>query len=130
MTQKRSVFAAYILLAAGAYGMSAGDAMAAGCNGVVDQFKWGCAAWDNNNGPQYPHYKAPKKTTQPAAKVAPPKAAPVVRAPQPHNPSVAPNGNRIISRDGAGLIGHDGATLIGQDGAGLVGNAGGTMRRK
>ena len=121
MTQRRSVFAAYILLAAGAYGMSAGEAIAAGCNGVVDQLKWGCAAWDNNNGPQFPHYKPPK-TAQPAAKVAPAKAAPVVRAPQPNSPAVAPNSARIISRDGAGLVG--------QDGAGLIGDGGGTMRRK
>lgn len=31
--------------------------LAAGCNGVVDVFRWGCAPWDNNNGPRYPYYK-------------------------------------------------------------------------
>ena len=35
-----------------------GSASAKGCNGVVDQLRWGCAVWDNNNGPQYPYYKA------------------------------------------------------------------------
>lgn len=44
--------AAVTLLALGA----ATPALANGCNGYVNQFEWGCAAWDNNNGPQYPHY--------------------------------------------------------------------------
>jgi hypothetical protein len=35
---------------------AATPALANGCNGYVNQFEWGCAAWDNNNGPQYPHY--------------------------------------------------------------------------
>lgn len=33
-----------------------------GCNGVVNIFQWGCAPWDNNNGPQYPYFK--KKTVK------------------------------------------------------------------
>ena len=61
MARRKTTIATYVLLATGAWLMSAGEAGAAGCNGVVDQFKWGCAAWDNNNGPQFPHYKAPKK---------------------------------------------------------------------
>lgn len=36
----------------------AGSAAARGCNGVVDQLRWGCAYWDNNNGPKYPYYNA------------------------------------------------------------------------
>ncbi len=32
-------------------------ALAAGCNGVVNPFVWGCAPWDNNNGPRYPYYR-------------------------------------------------------------------------
>lgn len=39
-------------------------ALAAGCNGVVNPFVWGCAPWDNNNGAQHPYYKAPKITIQ------------------------------------------------------------------
>ncbi len=35
-------------------------AIAGGCNGVVDIFKWGCAPWDNNNGAKFPYFK---KTT-------------------------------------------------------------------
>ena len=91
------------------------EASARGCNGVVDQFKWGCAAWDNNNGPQYPHYKKPAKTTAPAKVRAP--ATPAQRPTIQHN-----QGNGIISRDGAGIIGNDAGSLIGPDGA--------TMRRR
>ena len=83
------------------------DAAAAGCNGVVDQFKWGCAAWDNNNGPQFPHYKPPKKAQAPARVQAPARpSAPVA------GHAVAPNqGNRLIGNDGASLVGNDGASL-------------------
>lgn len=40
-----------------------------GCNGVINPFVWGCAPWDNNNGPQFPYYKKtritiPKEGTQ------------------------------------------------------------------
>jgi hypothetical protein len=28
-----------------------------GCNGVVNPLVWGCAPWDNNNGPQFPYHK-------------------------------------------------------------------------
>ena len=82
----------------------AAPAHAAGCNGVVNVFVWGCAPWDNNNGPRYPYFKK-KVITIPA------------------------NGTQIVTKDGAKmalrngtyypLIGQDGAGVIGQDGAGL-----------
>ena len=116
MVQRSIRYAAYALIAAGACGVSA-TASAAGCNGVVDQFKWGCAAWDNNNGPQYPNYKPPKQASQPAQPKTTVKAAPAHQAQQ---PKIAPNASAgIISRDGAGLIGQDGSTLVGNDGASL-----------
>ena len=91
------------------------EAGAKGCNGVVDQLKWGCAAWDNNNGPQFPHYKKPK-SSQPAARIAP---APT---PQVQRPVIAPNsGNRLVGQDGAGVISRDGAGIISRDGAGVRG---------
>ena len=46
---------------------AATTAAAAGCNGVVNQFQWGCAVWDNNNGPQYPYYKKQTRTVPRAA---------------------------------------------------------------
>jgi len=44
----------------GSYFINLTPAHARGCNGVVNQFEWGCAYWDNNNGPQFPHYVAPR----------------------------------------------------------------------
>ena len=38
-----------------------------GCNGVVNPLVWGCAPWDNNNGPNFPYYKK-KQVTIPQAK--------------------------------------------------------------
>jgi hypothetical protein len=40
---------------------AANSASAKGCNGHVEPLRWGCAAWDNNNGPNYPYYKAPAR---------------------------------------------------------------------
>jgi hypothetical protein len=42
-------------------------ALANGCNGVVSQLEWGCAAWDNNNGPQFPHYNKTGAAQVPSA---------------------------------------------------------------
>ncbi len=43
--------------AIGASVLTAAPASANGCNGVVSLAEWGCAPWDNNNGPQYPYYQ-------------------------------------------------------------------------
>ena len=84
-------------LAASVGFLTTNEASAKGCNGVVSQLEWGCAAWDNNNGPQFPHYKKPATTHAPAARIAP-----AAQAPQ---PVIAPNnGNRLIGNDGAGLV--------------------------
>lgn len=32
-------------------------ASARGCNGVINPLVWGCAPWDNNNGPNFPYFK-------------------------------------------------------------------------
>src|SRR5690606_27058383 len=47
-----SKFAKSLAVAVGLIAMWAAPAHAAGCNGVVNIFQWGCAPWDNNNGPQ------------------------------------------------------------------------------
>ncbi len=74
---------------------SAGPAAAAGCNGVVNQLVWGCAAWDNNNGPKYPNYKAPVRSSNP-----------VVRGnvPNLNNPGIVAGGAGNIVAGGAGNI--------------------------
>jgi hypothetical protein len=91
--------------------LATNEAGAKGCNGVVDQLKWGCAAWDNNNGPQYPHYK--KKSTSAAKPAA---AAQPVVAPPKH--VVAPNAPSGIVSGGAGNIVSGGAGNIVSGGAG------------
>jgi hypothetical protein len=62
-------------------------AFANGCNGVVSQLEWGCAAWDNNNGPQFPHYNK-------------------ALAAQPVRPGNAalPSKSRVISDNGLGIV--------------------------
>lgn len=74
-----------------------------GCNGVISQAEWGCAMWDNNNGPQYPHYKRAGAPGQANAPV-----------------QIAPNAAGVISTNGSNVVSHDGASL--------VGNSGGTAR--
>lgn len=79
-------------------------ASAAGCNGVVDWFKWGCAGWDNNNGPQYPYYQkkvvtVPKQGTQIVDKNG---AKFALRNGQ-YFPLVTQAGGNIISDNGGGF---------------------------
>ena len=105
--------------------LTPGIAAAAGCNGVVAPQVWGCAPWDNNNGPQFPNYKPPKtsKPVQPTIRSAP--------APQTQLQKVAPNttGGRIIGNNGGNIIGNNGGGIITNNGANVVGNGGNTMRK-
>ena len=115
MSQRNVRQIALAVVVVSSIGVYSASAAAAGCNGVVNPAVWGCAPWDNNNGPKFPNYK-PKKAAQPtavpAAKTAPPPVA--------QRPAVAPgNASGIISRDGAGIISRDGAGIISNDGASL-----------
>lgn len=70
-----------------------------GCNGVINPFVWGCAPWDNNNGPQYPYYKAPRvKIPKDKAKVEIHNGAQMVRDLR---------NNRLMP-----LVGNDGASMV------------------
>lgn len=75
-------------------------ANAAGCNGVVNPFVWGCAPWDNNNGPNYPYFKKVE-----------------VRVPVAQGRVVNENGGRFVIDTRSGqkfpLIGNDRSTLVG-----------------
>jgi hypothetical protein len=114
----RTIHASLILCSFAIASLAAVDASAKGCNGHVDVREWGCAPWDNNNGPKFPHYQAPRRAAPaPVAKVAP-------TVPQQHaGVAVAP------VKSGASVISHDGGTLIGHDGGSLIGHDGGSMRR-
>jgi len=97
-------------LAAGLCVVATQEAGAKGCNGVVSQGEWGCAAWDNNNGPQFPHYKKPG-SAQPAAVVAPSALA------QKPGPVLAPNKvNAPVNANGAGLVASGGGNLVSSGG--------------
>lgn len=100
-------------LVAGASVLAAGPASARGCNGVVSQGEWGCAYWDNNNGPQFPHYRAPQ---------AAPRA--VINSNARGN-GYSNNNNNGYRNNGNGVISNDGGSLISQDGAGIATHNGG-----
>lgn len=86
-------------------GLGGMPAHAAGCNGVVSPAEWGCAPWDNNNGPQFRHYRAPARPAAPAAAMQ-------------QRPQVTPNG-------GAGFISHNGGGIVAQGGGNIVAQGGG-----
>jgi hypothetical protein len=119
-----SVGLAILGLAAGISFLGSNDAGAKGCNGVVNQLEWGCAAWDNNNGPEYPHYKKPA-SAQPAAKTpAPAVAAPSAAAVQPRAaaPIISTNGGGIVAQGGGNAVSKSG--IVAQGGGNAVGKSG------
>lgn len=94
---------------------SAGSASAGtGCNGVINQFIWGCAFWDNNNGPQYPFYKK-KVVHVPATASVPAGTLLKVRG----NDLVDARSGRVIAA-GAGNVIAAGAGNVIASGAGNV----------
>ena len=72
-----------------------------GCNGVVNIFVWGCAPWDNNNGPQYPYYKKKQSVVQ------------------------VPRGSKITIKDGFAMVNINGREYPVVNGASGVVAAGG-----
>lgn len=99
MPTSRLLIAAIAIATAG----TATPALAAGCNGVVDIFKWGCAPWDNN-GPKYPYFKKTIVTRN------------------------APRGSPIQIKDGAAMVQINGQWYPVADGAaGVVAAAGGNV---
>ena len=109
-------------LVAGLGLMASQAASAKGCNGVVNQMEWGCAAWDNNNGPQYPHYKKPG-----AAQPAPAPAVAPALAPKPQ-PVLAPS-KGVAPANGAGLVASGGGNIVASGGGNIVSSGGGNMKK-
>ncbi len=87
-------------------------ANAAGCNGVVNPLVWGCAPWDNNNGPQFPNWRG----AAPAAKNNSGSAASAA-AERERQARAAAMAAAAAQAQGGRLIGNDGSTLVGNDGA-------------
>ncbi len=107
MQNRTFVVMAFLVVAASFTSVS--SASAAGCNGVVNPAVWGCAPWDNNNGPKYPNYKAPAARSS--------------------NPGYQGNANAATvngARNGAGA---NGGRILGNDAGSLIGNDGGSLRR-
>lgn len=93
---------------------AAGAANARGCNGYVNQWEWGCAPWDNNNGPQYPHYHGP--AAHPASRID------ISRSATPrYNANLRPD---LANRNGAGLITAGGGNVITGGGGNFRGDNG------
>lgn len=99
---KRAAAAAAALMITGTGGVSpAVAALGTGCNGVVNIFVWGCAPWDNNNGPQFPYFRKRQVTVS------------------------APPGSRITLRDGHAFVTINGTAYPVVGGANGVVSAGG-----
>lgn len=116
-----------LVAVSGLAAVGATSASAAGCNGVVSQLEWGCAAWDNNNGPQYPHYKgsassAPKTIHVPGLNVP---AGTVLRI-QGADLVDAKTG-RLVASGGGNLVASGGGNLVASGGGNLVASGGGNL---
>lgn len=72
-----------------------------GCNGVINILVWGCAPWDNNNGPRYPYFKKKQVSIQ------------------------VPRGSRITVKDGHAVVTVNGRDYPVVNGASGVVAAGG-----
>jgi hypothetical protein len=107
-------------LVAGASVLAASPASARGCNGVVSQGEWYCAYWDNNNGPQFPHYRAPQAA--PRAVIAP--------GAQGNGSNIYRNSyGQLVDRNTNRVISNDGGSVMSNASGGLVGPSGGTSPR-
>ena len=78
--------------------------VAKGCNGYVSQFEWGCAPWDNNNGPKFPHYRGPAQQArvQPQVTAIRQDAKPDVRSTR------SSNGASVINTNGSNIVAQGG----------------------
>jgi hypothetical protein len=102
-------------------GMTAAPAEAGtGCNGVVNIFVWGCAPWDNNNGPQFPYHRKKQIDLRvPAgAKVHVKDGSAVVEF----------NGQKYPVVGGAGVVSAGGANVVSAGGANVVSAGGANMK--
>jgi hypothetical protein len=120
--------------------LAVSPAQAAGCNGHVNAMEWGCAPWDNNNGPQFPHYTkpAPRKAATPApSTLATGHARPVVNnnarvaPPAQHTAPIATNrnGHGVIAAGGGNTIAAGGGNVVGPGGASLLSTNGGNFHK-
>ncbi len=106
----------YFASAAGAPTATAGS-MAQGCNGVVNILVWGCAPWDNNNGPKYPYYRK-KKQNLPANQTQ------IVDR---NGQKMALYNGQYYPLAGGNVIAPGGANVVASGGGNVVASGGGNM---
>lgn len=110
--------------AAAAFAMAGGIATPAyagtGCNGVVNIFVWGCAPWDNNNGPQYPYYKKRQVSLRvPAGSKITIKDGHAVVTVNGRNYPVVGGASGVVSAGGANVVSAGGANVVAAGGLNL-----------
>ena len=109
-------------------------AEAKGCNGYVNQFEWGCAAWDNNNGPKFPHYHGASQPAKAPPAAAPAKvAAPAITLQRPAAPLIAPpattqSGSHVVNTNGSNIVSQGGGNIVSQGGGNIVSQGGGNFK--
>ena len=121
-TKMRLAVLAGAILALGAVAGSANAGT--GCNGHIEQQTWGCASWDNNNGPQFKYWKGA------AAPVAAKPAAAPAAALAPNAALVNHNGNGLIASGGGNLIASGGGNLVAAGAGNLVAAGAGNLKGK
>ncbi len=104
---------------AAAASLFSAPAYAAGCNGVVDIFRWGCAPWDNNNGANYPFYRKVQTSVPSGAQVR-------VRD---SSAEVLINGQWLPVVGGtAAIVAAGGGNIVAAGGGNIVAAGGGNLR--
>ncbi|MCP3734242.1 hypothetical protein M9979_05045 [Sphingomonas sp. RP10(2022)] len=121
MTGNRIRLALAITVAAS--GLStATPAFARGCNGVVEFWTWGCAYWDNNNGPNFKYYK------KQAVPVAIPKSGIAVKVKDGQAYANVNGQDKPIVNGVSGLVAAGGGNLVAAGGGNLVAAGGGNLQ--
>ena len=89
-----------------------------GCNGVVAWWVWGCAPWDNNNGPQFPYYRKQQVSIPAGSKIT-------ING---NAASATVNGQQIPIAGGASVVAQGGGNVVAQGGGNIVASGGGNLR--
>ena len=118
--RKTNVHLLSLAACAAAMSLFSAPAHAGGCNSVVDIFRWGCAPWDNNNGPNYPFYRK-VQTSVPANGAQ-------VRI-KDNSAEVLVNGQWLPVVGGtAAIVAQGGGNIVAQGGGNIVAAGGGNLR--
>lgn len=101
-------------------GISAPAHAGTGCNGVVNIFVWGCAPWDNNNGPQFPYYKKRQVAVQaPAGSKITIKDGHAVVTVNGRNYPVVGGASGVIAAGGGNVVAAGGGNVVAAGGMNL-----------